>query len=238
MDKKLKNDLMDIAAELVVSPLTAYVKGREIYNNFAESETGAKIMDYADKKGKEFQDAAKKISVNVNEKASGFAKDLSDRAVDFSKKSVEFSKKAGETIDDFSERKENFIYEFTGKADDAIKGFADNVKTTAKEFGGTVSQKVSERQDNLDKILGGANLEKVDEPEVVLAEPVLESVASPVVEPITEPIASPIVEPIVNPVAASAVDSVAKPVIDPIAMDDEEPIAPQANTIFENNKTE
>ncbi len=151
MDNKLRNDLMDIAAELVVAPLTAYVKGREIYTNFKESDASTKLYNYADQKGQEISQTAKRISVSFNDKASKFAEDISGKAMDFSKKASEFSKKAEETIDNLSERTDSAIYEFTGKADDALKEFSDNVKGAAKDFGGVVQQKFNERQEQLNK---------------------------------------------------------------------------------------
>ncbi len=213
MDKKTKNDLMDIAAELVVSPLTAYATGRELYKKFKASEANAKIVSYAEQKGEEIQRTAKKISVNFNEKASQFAENISDKAMDFSKKAGELSKKAEEKFIDFDERKETMIYQFADTAEDKIKEFSENVKTTAKDFGETVTQKFNGlKKEEPGEVVSVMKTELEEEP-VVCEEPV---VLQNNVEEDKEPSSD--TEESMNVI--------------------EESIAPQANTIFENKSEE
>ena len=59
MDKKIKNALLDIAAEIIVSPLAAYAKLHELKGKFDESETGKKTNAALKQAGADISEAAK-----------------------------------------------------------------------------------------------------------------------------------------------------------------------------------
>ena len=62
MDKKTKNSLLNVAAELIVLPITAFVAVKRGIDTFNESDTGKKVKAYAKQAGEEISEAAKKAA--------------------------------------------------------------------------------------------------------------------------------------------------------------------------------
>lgn len=60
MNKKVEGKILDIAAELVVSPLALFVKACEIKETIAESETYEKTKEAARSAGNDIKNAAKR----------------------------------------------------------------------------------------------------------------------------------------------------------------------------------
>ena len=59
MNRKTKNALLDIAAELIVSPIALYAKAVELKKQFDESETGQKTHKVIRQAGEDISSAAK-----------------------------------------------------------------------------------------------------------------------------------------------------------------------------------
>ena len=62
MNKKTKEKLLDVAAELVVSPLALYAKASELKDKFDESETGKTINSTLQQAGDDVAGAAKSFA--------------------------------------------------------------------------------------------------------------------------------------------------------------------------------
>ena len=67
MDKQTKETLMDIAAEIVVSPLTFYVKLRELKEEFDASSVGARTNEKINTTREKAASKAKEVSTKVSE---------------------------------------------------------------------------------------------------------------------------------------------------------------------------
>ncbi len=62
MNKQLKNSLLDIAAELLVSPIALYAKAAQLKHKFDESETGQKTEKIIKQAGTDINAAAKSFA--------------------------------------------------------------------------------------------------------------------------------------------------------------------------------
>ena len=62
MDRKTKDSLLNLAADLIVLPITAFVAVKRATDYFNESDTGKKVKAYARQAGEEISAAAKKAA--------------------------------------------------------------------------------------------------------------------------------------------------------------------------------
>lgn len=117
MDKKTKDTLMNIAAEIVVVPLRLYAAGREAYKKLEESGK----IDEAKDKFEEFKNSDQvKAAKEKWDTFADKAKEFGDNALD---KAKEFGENAGEKAKEFGET-----------AGEKAKEFGDAVEAKAKAF--------------------------------------------------------------------------------------------------------
>lgn len=80
MDKKIEGKILDIAAELLVSPLAAYAKAVEIKETVTGSETYEKTKDAAKSAGRDIKNAAvKAYESDAVQKGIGAVKDTAKK---------------------------------------------------------------------------------------------------------------------------------------------------------------
>ncbi len=130
MDKKTKDSLLNIAAELVVSPIRVYAAARELKGKLDADGTNDKIKAYVN----DFGAKAKEFGEKAGEKV----KEYSDKAEE---KAKAYSEKAKDVFEDFSE--------------DAKK-FGDDVTAKVREFTDGLDGKIEEEdvlEDDLDAII-------------------------------------------------------------------------------------
>ncbi|MGI6071414.1 MAG: hypothetical protein ACOX75_00165 [Lachnospiraceae bacterium] len=146
MRKKTKNALLDIAAELIVSPLAAYVKAVELKNKFAETEAGKKTQRVVKQAGEDISAAAKTFADSETGRTIKVAaRKVSDGVEEATRKVVESD--AVQTVKETARKV-------------ADSETARKIKEAAKE----TAQKVSE-SDTAQKIKGAA--QKVTESEII-----------------------------------------------------------------------
>ncbi|MCQ2530153.1 MAG: hypothetical protein MJ086_02720 [Lachnospiraceae bacterium] len=112
MDKKTKDSLLNIAAELVVSPLRVYAAAKELKEKLDADGTNDKIKAYVN----DFGAKAKEFGEKAGEKAKAYG----DKAEE---KAREYSAKAKDVFEDFGEDAKKFGDDFTAK----VKEFADSI---------------------------------------------------------------------------------------------------------------
>lgn len=130
MDKKTKDTLLNIAAELVVSPLRAYAAAKELKEKLDADGTNDKIKSYVN----DFGAKAKEFGEKAGEKAKVYG----DRAEE---KAKVYSAKAKDIFEDFGE--------------DAKK-FGDGISSKVKEFTDSIDGKDDDEEivhDDLDAII-------------------------------------------------------------------------------------
>lgn len=79
MDKKTKDSLLNIAAELVVSPIRIYAAARELKEKWDADGTNDKIKAYANNFGAK----AKEFGEKAGEKAKEYGDDLTAKVKEF-----------------------------------------------------------------------------------------------------------------------------------------------------------
>ena len=97
MKARTKNILLDVAAELIVSPITAYVKIRELKTQFDESESGQKTKEAVKKASVKIKETATTVA---NSEAAQKVKDTAAKLADSeaAQKSNDIVKKVGDDI--------------------------------------------------------------------------------------------------------------------------------------------
>ncbi len=112
MDKKTKNILMDMAAQVVVLPITAFVTAKNLKDNFNSSDAGKKVKAYAKQTGEELGKAVKKATdTDAIKKAKA--------------KYEEFSSKAGDTIKGYTDGATDKINEFVSSAEEKYQEYKE-----------------------------------------------------------------------------------------------------------------
>ncbi|MCF0142617.1 MAG: hypothetical protein HUJ75_04495 [Parasporobacterium sp.] len=172
MDKKTKNTLLDIAAEILVAPITLYVAGSNAAKSFCESEFGKKAVDTVKTAGDDIKEAAKKASEHENVvKAKEAVKNFTEsedvqKAVDSIRKAWD---QAGETANDVK----GVIVETAANVRDTYKDAAQSIREAKAEAkaeaeAAEAEAEVEEAVDSVDlsEVLGGeADAEETPAPE-------------------------------------------------------------------------
>ena len=154
MNQKMKNSLLNVAAELVVLPITAFVTVKLVTDKFNNSDTGKKVKAYAQQAGEEISNAAKKAAESepvqnakakfeeISAKAGEKVKEYTDTAT---AKFEEFKDGAEEKMRGFADGAEDKVGEAKGLAEDRIESFADDASDKAEEF----RERATERVQNI-----------------------------------------------------------------------------------------
>lgn len=147
MDKKVKGKILDIAAELLVSPLTAYAKGHELKESIVENETYQKAKDTVISAGKDIKTTAKKVYESETvQKGVEAVKDTAKKVYESEAyaKAKESAVKAGENIKD--------------NIKDAASKIGDSIKDATAKIGINIGE---EKEDNLETIIDGVDISEI-----------------------------------------------------------------------------
>ncbi len=148
MKQKTKNDLLDIAAELIVSPITAYVKGRELYLKLAKSEAADDVKEKARKAGEDIQAAATKAFEKACDSEAG--QKIKEAVGNF-----KFGNKIAEEIaaEDITENIEDVINDVD--MGDAFDEPNDEFADPAKDLAAEIDEASEEMEQKVDEALSG-----------------------------------------------------------------------------------